>query len=363
MANVPSIVRDRRSLDVDVVIATLGTAPVDAPRAGVLRARAIHLGPPDAVILDLGPTSASWERELVAWSRSPGGRIVLEASAALDRLRALGRAVRVVSQSWTAEASEAIDAFRDAGLDIDTTLVPDVAASAVQHWNTKIGGQELLDSIVALRDALPPSTIVTSLAEAATVVSSLARPCVLKVNQGAGGAGIIALAPGFSTSPAELLEVLSQATAGELGGKLGPAGLAGPYLLQQVVGGDIDSFSPSVDLCIDDEGVECIAVAEQILDGFRYAGARFPGAIDHAVEQRCVGRATAVAEVLRARGYRGLVNVDLVVDGDREWVIELNLRQSAPLDQSLRATARWGEGWRDGHAFRFLEDDGRLELT
>ena len=63
------------------------------------------------------------------------------------------------------------------------------------------------------------------------------------------------------------------------------------------------------------------------------------------------------AEAFGRRGYRGLCNVDFVVTADERMMLaEVNLRQSAPLDQWLVQQRRHGRGWNERGAYRCDED-------
>jgi ATP-grasp domain len=282
-------------------------------------------------------------------------------SKAVGRLRQLERPVRLGAQQWTDAMAEVAERLNADGVPLDTRTVPTVSGATVRYWSTKIGTAELLARLPSVAPHVPRSTIVAGLADAIAVAETLAGPSVLKPNETAGGAGIVALAPGDAPQPDDLARRMRATVGSHKHPKKRAVELNGPYLLQERVG-TTASLSPTLDFWIEDERWTCIALAEQIIeDGFRYAGACFPGRLDPATAVQCTALGGDIAEELRAHGYRGLLNVDFLVDDERIWVMELNVRQSAPLDQSLRMTAETGPGWRETTGFRLLERSGELE--
>ncbi len=356
---------DRIGFDVDLVIANAqsglsGTmkggskaAPKRKPLFG-LPGRARFLAPStallaaDAAAVDLGEVPAG------EW---------LVAPETLDRLRGLGRPARIAFQIWTNEIAEALERLRDRGIALDPSTTPTVLGSSIRYWNTKIGGSELLTRLPALSGHRPASTMVMSLPEAVALASSRSRPSVLKINAGAGGQGVLELDPREELTVPELerrfaaTATAKKAKGWSANGSLPQAGA--PLILEEMVGGE-DAVSPSADYWIDGDGASCVALAEQVLDCYSYRGARFPGRLEPASAARCVELGGTIAEALRERGYRGLLNVDFLVDGADVWVIEMNVRQSAPLDQSLRMTAKHGPGWRERVGFSYLEAEDEL---
>lgn len=355
-----SIVQDRPYLDVDLLFANAVANP--RPWLGPsFPSRAGHLLPPgafvlgDARMLDEAPIGV----EVIAvGAASDWTQVEVAIDQGLDtRLRALDRPVRFLAARWSNAAVELVERLEALDVPIDHDLVPRVLGGTVGYWNSKIGTAELLQSIPAVASRLPPSTVVASPAEAIAVAVSHGSATVLKANGAIGGIGIVAVDPGVN--PSDLRSQLQATSVGGATGKKAVVDLDGPYVLQSVVGSE-RSWSPSLDFLVTAHESSCIAAAEQVLDGFRYQGARFPGRTHEAGLTTCAELGGQVAERVRELGYRGLLNLDFVVDGDEVWLIEINARQSAPLDQSLRMTAAYGAGWRDAHGFELLEDDGNL---
>lgn len=275
----------------------------------------------------------------------------------VHRLQQLDRPIRFMAARWSNAAVELVERLDAAGVTLDYALIPTVLGGTVRYWNSKIGMAEVLNAISGVRGHIPPSTVVASPAEAIAVTGSFGGPTVLKANDAIGGVGVVALDE--STTPSSVRSQLA-ATADDAGtAKRSMVNLNGPYILQGVVG-SAESWSPSLDFLVQADDVSCIAAAEQVLEGFLYRGARFPGRTDEAGLVRCGDLGLLVGHHLRGLGYRGLLNVDFVVDGDDVWLIELNARQSAPLDQSFRTTAALGPNWRQTRGFEFLEVDGVL---
>ncbi len=355
-------IEDRVGFDVDLVIANAQSGLWGAAKGGSKpiskRKSAAGLSSRAGFLAAAEPVA-----EAVVFDR-PGAPLkerLLE-PATLERLRGLARPARIAVQIWTNEVAEALEHLCDCGVALDPSTTPVLLGSSVRYWNTKIGGGELLAGLSGLAEHLPSSTMVTSLGEAIALAAARPTPSLLKINDGVGGLGVLELDPGEDLDALELERRLAATAAKKAkgGGARGAPPIGGaPLILQELVGGD-DTVSPSADYWIDAAGVSCVALAEQVLDGYAYRGARFPGRLEPASGARCVEFGRTVAEALRERGYRGLLNVDFLVDGGSVWVIEMNVRQSAPLDQSLRMTRKHGVGWRERVGFSYLEAEDEL---
>ncbi|WP_063838479.1 ATP-grasp domain-containing protein [Methylobacterium variabile] len=111
---------------------------------------------------------------------------------------------------------------------------------------------------------------------------------------------------------------------------------AGAYLQRRVPG-----LPRSLNALADGRTVAVLAVTEQwAAPGpgrpFRYAGAAGPGTLPAAVQ---CGAERALAGLVATTGLRGLVSADLLVDGERWWLLEVNPRPGATLDVLDRGPA------------------------
>ncbi len=89
----------------------------------------------------------------------------------------------------------------------------------------------------------------------------------------------------------------------------------------------IEGWNLSVSLAVGEE-IRCLSVNEQLLDGFRYAGAIVPARISEEVRKEVVEEAMKAAECVD--GLNGYVGVD-VVYSDQPYIIEINARLTTPV--------------------------------
>ncbi|TNC15873.1 ATP-grasp domain-containing protein [Methylobacterium terricola] len=145
----------------------------------------------------------------------------------------------------------------------------------------------------------------------------------------------IALAP--VPDPAGWLVKRRGASGGGHIRRAGPGRLpAGAYLQRRVPG-----RPHALNALADGRGVAVLAVTEQwTAPGpdrpFRYAGAAGPATLPDCVRDAAE---RALAGLVAATGLSGLVSADLLVEGDRWWLLEINPRPGATLDVLDRGPA------------------------
>lgn len=95
----------------------------------------------------------------------------------------------------------------------------------------------------------------------------------------------------------------------------------------------VEGKNLSVSLLVGDE-IRCLSVNEQLLEGFRYAGAVVPARIGEKERREVTEEAIRAAECIE--GLNGYVGVD-VVYSDQPYIIEINARLTTPVVAFERA--------------------------
>jgi hypothetical protein len=277
-----------------------------------------------------------------------------------DELRT---AVRRMTTPWTAWAqvfSPSMDILSREleRWGLDRRLLPSCSGVTVQHWNTKIGGGELLAH--ATPEHYPLTMVAGNWQEACALIAS--RPdqaWVTKPNDGMGGFGVRIWAAG------ERIDAEDDHLAAEgdhwftkASAKGTWSGAPTAWIVQEVIGDQTANRSPSSDHLVSHDGtVQFVGLAEQVLHrNVEYAGSRSAETLPEATVAQIAHIGHEVGTTLHDRGYRGLFNLDHVLAPDgRLAVVEINVRQSAPLDQSIRLAQMHGSHWRSTHTFEAIE--------
>lgn len=258
---------------------------------------------------------------------------VVSDQAALHRLAAYARSgpTTLQFQVWSRGMELLRDALVAEGARFTDTL-PVVSSASVADWNSKVGGHLLFASLKSVSDHRPPTALVHSDGELRSLLSNIAPGCevVAKANRSAGGRGI---------------RVLSAASAKRWSGTFPAPGLKAPgpqaiwpMIVEQFVGHRTRNTSITVDLWIHQSGADLVGLARQLLGSrVRYRGVS--SEISSVVRQSrsvIIALGQTIGGELSRRGYRGPLNVDFVVTPSGAiYVAEMNVRQSAPLDQFL----------------------------
>jgi uncharacterized protein len=132
------------------------------------------------------------------------------------------------------------------------------------------------------------------------------------------------------SKPAGLLQ---KRRGGSGGGHIRPASanhLPRGFYLQKHVGGR----SVSVAFLADGESAVMLATTDQWTSPSRRAPWRYGGAVEPGdIAQEIASEIeTAIRGIARSTGLRGLASADLLVDGQRWWMLEINPRPGATLD-------------------------------
>ncbi len=266
--------------------------------------------------------------------------------------------VQVWAQVFSPGVAAIVEALVAASIEVDTTELPRVSGQTVAFWNTKIGGREFLQSIPVVREALPAAIICNTLVEVIALVATtnMDQGLVVKTNSSTGGAGVWVFPP---DTPCQMDEITHSLSSPRWGGKNGskqkrPDEVVGPYLVEEMVGVPSVNSSPTADFRIWANGhADLVGIGEQLLEeGVAYRGCRYPVRGDNSQIESCITLGRKICAALHRRGYRGFVNVDfmLLENGDVR-IAEMNLRQSAPLDQFLVMRRRFGSGWERRKAY------------
>ncbi|WP_456468401.1 ATP-grasp domain-containing protein [Archaeoglobus sp.] len=102
------------------------------------------------------------------------------------------------------------------------------------------------------------------------------------------------------------------------------------YIAQEYV----DGKNLSVSVIVGEDEVRVVSVNEQLLDGFKYAGAVLPARIEEKAAREVREEALKAVECID--GLNGYVGVD-VVHSDQPYVIEINARLTTPVSAFERA--------------------------
>lgn len=286
---------------------------------------------------------------------------LLKDAAAFDALLRATSALALPWSAWAQVYTPAMDtlAHELAPRGMNASLLPECSGVSVNFWNSKLGGAEILSA--ALGDEHPRNVACANLAEAAHLLSEpSAGQYILKPDRAMGGAGA-RFVDGSSSgrNPDEIVSHLkTQSGSGSRRRKKAMGEEDGPFVLQALLGDPKTNVSPTADFWVDAAGTTTfVAIAEQILeDRLRYVGCRYPGRINAATIEHLASAGTAIGSALHQRGYRGLFNVDAVVTvSGQVGVIEMNVRQSAPLDQTLIVNRARGARWRESYGFVAVE--------
>jgi hypothetical protein len=270
--------------------------------------------------------------------------------------------VRIVPQLHSPGIEVLVDALLTSGIDVDTAELPLVSGYTVAYWNTKVGGRELLQSDPQVRRSLPSAAVCNTLAEVTALVATadINQGIVVKANSSMGGVGTWTF-PANADRRAEVISTTISEQKSRGVSRWKPTyrkktgwETAGPYIVEEMVGDIERNCSPTADFWISvDSPGELIGMGEQLLeDGVAYHGCRYPIRAEPARLERCVELGLLICMQLHRRGYRGFLNVDYILPPDGGvWVAEINLRESAPLDQFLVMRRLFGDSWADKMSF------------
>lgn len=238
---------------------------------------------------------------------------------------------------------------------VDRTLLPDCSGVTVAYWNSKAGGSELLRSAVG--ECHPISIACRDTSHLRDVLGEAAPGSwFVKPDRALGGLGIAIVEAGTEWDAVQDALEFHDAQS-DAKPKPKPRMLGGALLAQRVVGVPSTNTSPTIDVWISPSEVSILSVVDQVLaDQVRYVGCRSVSQQTFRSLRDIREQALLVGELLRSEGYRGLANIDFVVttSGDTA-VIELNLRQSAPLDQTLTIRRVFGAESEDDVSWIALE--------
>ena len=288
---------------------------------------------------------------------------LLDAPGALDSLmEAVGR-FPPPWPIWAQVHSSSMDTLSRelVRLGFDRALVPECSGLSVAYWNSKFGGGDVLRRTLGVSY---PETVSRGLPEDVADFVCGRPECswVVKPNRAMGGLGISFV--DASMTAAGIVEAVAEALDISETEKFKKGGVpTGPFVVQRVIGQVKTNRSPSADFWVEPDGTTLlVAIAEQKLGPTgRYRGSASADYLEETTpDVRAAG--AAVGAFLADEGYRGLLNLDFVVSAEGALaVIELNVRQSAPLDQSLTMSRRFGARWRDTFRYDAYEPGSQPE--
>ena len=270
-----------------------------------------------------------------------------------DALRALVDATRSASrvgfrfQVWTEAVETVARTLLSAGVQLDLQDVPRVSGATVALWNTKRGGREILESIDSLKPFLPCAEFCFNASEISQLLEARRQgglSWIIKPDASLGGNGIVVVDERQPDSVALSIRI-REASRRSTKGRVADVTHSG-WMVEELIGDIATNVSPTADYRVHAAGAEFVGIGLQILrDGVGYVGVRsLPSAAPY--RDRCVALGDDVCKELERRGYRGPVNVDFVVTASgRVAVVEVNVRQSAPLETFAALRRRFGPNW------------------
>ncbi|MFD1624576.1 hypothetical protein [Azospirillum griseum] len=233
--------------------------------------------------------------------------------------------------------------------------LPACPAGLVRRWNTKLGGRDLALAAGIPPDLMPAQAAMPSLDHALITLKDLrgGGRWLLKPNAACGGFGLVE-ANGGQDVPERLLgELRGRRTAKASWKSL--YDMSEPLVLQQFLGERERNTSLTADFEVAPDGaVAFLGVAQQRLQrGFVYQGATYtPDAPWRMHSDMIVDIGQRLGARMAVERFQGCYNLDFLVTPDnRLWLIELNVRRSAPLDQFLTLRRLVGPNWMDHSAF------------
>jgi hypothetical protein len=238
--------------------------------------------------------------------------------------------------------------------DLEVSGLSSLSAGHVRRLNTKSGGHQLMRDAGVDDDDLPPQTQFPTLpaAEAWLAAASRSNSFLLKPNSAVGGFGIAPFLAGKPAPPDVALEALRgrrrHATTWKAIGTVDDG-----VIVEQVVGDFGTNWSITADFEVaNDLGVRLVGMAVQELkERVAYSGiSSRPDGQWRRAEDKVRFYGEKLGRELLRLGYRGFFNIDVAAlrsDPSRAWLIELNLRRSAPLNSFLLLERLLGPSWRD----------------
>jgi hypothetical protein len=253
-------------------------------------------------------------------------------------------AVRLMFQVYSPALEELVESLRELGLR-SWHGVPNVSSSTVAYWNTKIGGSAVLNGIEGAKKYRPASTIAYSAASLDSLTRGLPErvQIVVKPNVSLGGVGMELYSRSGPREPMAAPESTKSSKC------FAVAENSWPRLVELIEGDLASNCSTTWDFDIVRPGdVALVGAGEQLLDGgLRYRGCHSLGHTLSIESRQAICEAgSSVAIALSHEGYVGPLNLDFVVTPEEKIaLVEMNVRQSAPMDQFLvRASLERGAG-------------------
>jgi hypothetical protein len=337
------------------------------------RAGAVLAGAGVVVAYERGSAAPSQGQHTTVLVTRRSGDLCLDLAddgGAIDELR---RACAGFPLPWTLWAQVFTPTADTLTLDLSRSgfsrsLLPRSSGGSVAYWNTKVGGAELLQG--ALPDAVSTTTCYSPTDIRTRIGTAGCARWVVKPDHGLGGHGVVFV--DSSMDVGQIAELVAptptpdwdpeNAPNDKKGGKSWLPGGANRYVVQPVIGDPLTNVSPTVDFWVGPTGaVRLLGYSDQILDdSVRYIGSR-SSVTGSGVRRHLVDAGVKVGTELHANGYVGLFNLDAVYAADGTVaVVEINVRQSAPLDQSLTMSRRYGrtDDWELTNAF-WAHEPGR----
>lgn len=262
-----------------------------------------------------------------------------------------GHHVRLISFVARPQVYAVADALRAEGLAVSTPECPPAGTLSVQaELDSKAGFRRFFSSIQprvpGLR--LPEGDVAQDVAEAARLADRLlsrGKGCICKPNNSQGGVGFLKLRPGEVRGSAarrrgEIRRLLAAA----------PAMASDVIVVEELIEMDTSAGggSPSIEMRIPaDPGrdVEFMYLCGQLLtaDGYFYGADMHANVVQPAQQQALEAAGAAVAREIRALGYVGIFDMDLVVGRDGQiYAVEINTRRTGCTHAHEAAEAVFG---------------------
>jgi hypothetical protein len=298
----------------------------------------LWLGDPKLVVLSAPAPHADYLRTVVGYSgteyvvpAAPSPRLcedILSEPALIERLAAYAgphRQLQVVPYVTTVEFLRLAETLRAAyGIDVHLPESPPAEVRWVRDYlDSKAGFRQLVGSWLGA-EALPEGFVCDDQPTAADAVAWFAgrgRGTVVKPTTGNGGYGQLSFAPDTGMPPKQVHDAL----------RANPFLRSGQIVVEECIASPEHLF-PAIEVYVPSSGEPLVThlCTEVFLHGKVTGQVVAPDLLESSWAPRLAAMAQRIAGALQRLGYRGLFDIDGVVDGEgRLRLLEVNTRRTA----------------------------------
>lgn len=237
-----------------------------------------------------------------------------------------------------------------------------LSAGHIRRFNMKTGGRALMKRALGSEKVIPPQTHFATLEAALRWLQGAPQDTqyLLKPNSAIGGFGVIYCRAGVPL-PDRQLEILRGRRRHVDTWKA--IGTVDDGILLEVAVGDFPTNdSVTADFHVASNSVTMVGMSNQILKGrVAYRGiSSAPEAAWTRARSEIQQMGERIGRTLGLLGYNGYLNIDVVVPNDPKqpnWLIEMNLRRSAPLNSHILLSRIHGVDWHKRFFVMGVEDE------